>query len=196
MRGAVAIVACLILAACTSSSGTAVASSARTASGARTEPTITPAALEVTPTAANLPAFACADASGGTNVTAAVTDVRTAQGNGYDRFVLQFDGVTAVPTYTATRQLSATFNADPSGQPITLDGNDGVRLSLTPASEHDTYTGPIEIKHPDFPVLKEARLIGDFEGHVTWGLGLSRAACLRAFTLTDPARLVIDFTTA
>jgi hypothetical protein len=50
--------------------------------------------------------------------------------------------------------------------------------------------------HPEFLVLNEARLTGDFEGYLSWGLGLSRAACLRTFTLLDPPRLVVDFTTA
>ena len=185
--------------ACSSSStatGTPAASSARTtASGARTEPTITPGAIAVTPTAANLPVFSCADASGGLSTAVNVTAVRPGQDNGYDRFVLQFDSSAVIPTYTVKRQTTATFKADASGQPVTLDGNYGILVHVTPSTEHDTYTGPTDFKHPDFAVLKEARLVGDFEGSVSWGLGLSRAACMRAFTLQDPARLVIDFTT-
>ena len=179
-----------------SSTVTPAASSARTtASSARTEPTITPAAIAVTPTAANHPAFTCADASGGVRNAANVTAVRPGQDNGYDRFVLQFDSTAVIPTYTVKRQTTATFKADASGQSITLDGNYGILVHVTPSTEHDTYTGPTDFRHPEFAVLKEARLIGDFEGNVTWGLGLSRGACMRAFTLNDPARLVIDFTT-
>jgi hypothetical protein len=173
----------------------AASSTLTTASSGRTEPTITPAAFAVTPTAANLPAFACADTKGGSNTAANVTAVRPGQDNGYDRFVLQFDSTAVIPTYTVKRQNAPTFTADAGGQPITLDGNFGILVHVTPSTEHDTYTGPTDFKHPEFAVLKEARLIGDFEGNVSWGLGLSRAACMRAFTLNDPARLVIDFTT-
>ena len=188
-----------MLMACSSNgaaTGSPAASAAGAASGARTEPTITPGAPAVTPTAANLPAFACADASGGTTSAVNVTAVRAGEDNGFDRFVLQFDSTALVPTYTVKRQTTARFTADASGQPITLDGNFGVLVHVTPSTEHDTYTGATDFKHPEFSVLKEARLVGDFEGNVSWGLGLSRGACMRAFTLSNPARLVIDFTTA
>jgi len=41
-------------------------------------------------------------------------------------------------------------------------------------------------------VLKEARRLGDFEGTLSWGLGLARPSCIRAFALTAPGRLVVD----
>jgi hypothetical protein len=31
---------------------------------------------------------------------------------------------------------------------------------------------------------------------VAWGLGISKPTCMRVFTLTDPARLVVDLQTA
>ena len=33
---------------------------------------------------------------------------------------------------------------------------------------------------------------GDFEGYVSWGVGLQRAACYRVFELSNPPRLVVD----
>jgi len=44
-------------------------------------------------------------------------------------------------------------------------------------------------------VLVETKILEDFEGYLAWGVGLSNPACMRAFTLSDPARLVIDFKT-
>lgn len=142
----------------------------------------------------NLPAFACADASGGTTGVANVTDVRVGAQSTYDRFVLQFDS--SVPAYTVTRQNSPVFKVGSSGQSITLSGTAGAVVLVHTATGAGTYSGPIDFVHPEFLVLNEARLTGDFEGYLSWGLGLSRAACLRTFTLSNPARLVVDFTTA
>jgi hypothetical protein len=62
------------------------------------------------------------------------------------------------------------------------------------ADEHTSYSGPTDYK-TGYPVLEEARQVQDFEGTVKWGLGLSKAACYRAFFLTNPDRLVIDVQT-
>jgi len=124
-------------------------------------------------------------------VTANVTDVRVGQQTDYDRFVLQFDG--AVPAYTATRQASPTFKMSPSNQPITLSGTYGVLVTVQTAAEANTYSGPTDISHGEFRIIKEARLTQDFEGSVSWALGLDHAACMRTFTLTGPSRLIVDF---
>jgi hypothetical protein len=147
-----------------------------------------------TPPGTSLPAFACGDSGGGTAGIANETAVRVAEQAGYDRFVLQFDS--SVPAYTVTRQNSTVFKVGASGQSITLSGSVGASVSVHTATGANTYSGPIDFVHADFLVLKEARLTGDFEGYLSWGLGLSRAACLRTFTLSDPPRLVVDFTTA
>lgn len=153
-----------------------------------------PAVTPPTPPGTNLPAFACADAGGGAAGIANETDVRVGAQGSYERFVLQFDS--SVPAYTVTRQSSPVFKVGASGQSITLSGTAGALVQVHTATGANTYNGPIDFVHPDFLVLKEARLTGDFEGYLAWGLGLSRAACLRTFTLSDPPRLVVDFTTA
>ena len=160
------------------------------ASGPRiSQPPVTPP----TPPGTNLPAFACADASGGTTGVANTIAARVTEQSGYDRFVLQLDS--AVPTYTVKRQATAVFQNGATGLKLTLLGNSGVVVTLHSATGATTFTGPTDFQHPEYQVLLEARQTQDFEGYVTWGLGLSRAACLRAFTLQDPARLVVDFQT-
>lgn len=154
-----------------------------------TQPPVTPP----TPPGNNPPAFKCADASGGTAGNANVTGVRVAESVGYDRFVLQFD--TKVPTYTVKRQAKPVFKSGGSGQSITLSGAAGVLVQVHSATGASTYNGPTDFSHAEFLVLKEARLTEDFEGYVSWGLGLSRPACMRTFTVSDPPRLVVDFTT-
>jgi len=75
---------------------------------------------------------------------------------------------------------------------VTLSGTAGVLVSVHSATGATTFTGPTDLLHPEYQVLKEARQTEDFEGYVSWGLGLSKPACMRAFVLNDPARLVVD----
>lgn len=123
-----------------------------------------------------------------------VTDVRVGPQADYDRFVLQFDN--PVPPYTATRQASPTFKMSPSGQPITLSGTYGVLVTVHTAAEANTYGGSTDMSTGELRIIKEARLTQDFEGTVSWALGLDHAACMRTFTLTGPSRLIVDFSTA
>jgi hypothetical protein len=161
------------------------------ASGPRVEqPPVAPLAAPGT----NLPAFACTDASGGKTGVAGLVTARVATQPGFERFVLQFDS--AVPSYTVKRQASPVFPVGATGQPITLAGTAGVMVRAHSATGANTFSGSIDIVHPDYQVLKEARQTEDFEGYVGWALGLSKLACMRVFTLNDPARLVVDFSTA
>lgn len=178
----------------TSSPTAAVTSNAASAGRTSTGPVISPPPVTPpTPPGTNLPAFACSDATGGSTGIVGVTAVRVDQHAGYDRFVLQFD--TQVPKYTVKRQAKPVFTQGASGQTITLSGTAGVLVTVHSASQSGTYSGPTDFTQAGFPVLKEARLTEDFEGTVAWGLGLGTAACMRVFTLTAPARLVIDFVT-
>lgn len=191
-----AIAAVLIAGAvCTPATTPSAAVTQSNSSGVRTGPVISPPPVTPpTPPGDNLPAFACKDATGGTaSGSTGVTDVRVDEHGGYDRFVLQFDG--PVPAYTVKRTAKPVFTQGASGQTITLSGTSGVQVLLHNASQSATYSGPTDFPQADFTVLKEARLTQDFEGTVSWGLGLGSAACMRVFALTGPARLVIDFQT-
>ena len=97
-----------------------------------------------------------------------------------------------MPTYTVKRQAKPVFTQGGSGQSVTISGTSGVLVTVHSATGATTFTGPTDLMHPEFQVLKEARQVQDFEGYVSWGLGLSKPACMRVFTLTDPARLVVD----
>jgi hypothetical protein len=146
-----------------------------------------------TPPGNNLPAFACANEGGGKTGVANTVTARVAEDSGFDRFVLQFDS--AVPTYIVKRQARPVFPAGPSGQTITVSGTIGVLVQVHSATGATSFTGPTDFQHPEYQVLKEARQTEDFEGYVSWGLGLSQPACMRTFTLVDPPRLVVDFVT-
>ena len=200
LRSAAALLFCLILAGCTQpgpASANPAANTATTpaAGSVASAPRIAPPPVTPpTPPGTNLPAFACKDAGGGSTGVAKVTGARVAPQAGYDRFVLQFDG--KVPTYTVRRQAKPTFSMGASGQSITLSGTAGALVQVHSAIQAPTYSGPIDLTHPEYLVLKEARLTQDFEGVVAWGLGLAHPACMRTFTLSNPARLVVDFSTA
>ena len=181
-------------AACTTSTAPAASVSEGTATSARTGPVISPPPVTpATPPGSSLAPFACKDASGGSAGSTGVTAVRTDEQPGYDRFVLQFDS--NVPQYTIKRQTKPVFTLGPSGQTISLSGTAGVLIVLHSTSQSGTYSGPTDFPHSDFAVLKEARLTEDYEGTVTWGLGLGSAACMRVVAASAPARLVIDFQT-
>jgi hypothetical protein len=122
---------------------------------------------------------------------ASVATVRAGRHPGFDRFVVEFAGTGPVPRFDVRPQASPTFVQDPSGVPVTLLGRAGVLVVLHDSSLHDGFRGPSDLK-PRLPLLREARAIGDFEGVVRWGLGVSRPACARVFTLSAPTRLVID----
>jgi hypothetical protein len=181
-----------VLLGCTANTSPTASVSSDTASSGRTGPVISaPPVAPPTPPGTTLPAFVCADITGGAAGIVGVTAVRVDQQATYDRFVMQFDS--QVPAYTVKRQAKPVFVQGGSGQSITLSGTSGVLVSVHSASQSATYSGPTDFTQAAFPVIKEARLVEDFEGTVAWGLGLGSPACMRVFTLVGPARLVIDF---
>jgi hypothetical protein len=141
--------------------------------------------------AAALPAYRCGTLSGGsTTVHSQITDVRVGRHASFDRFVIVFS-THRVPHYRIVPKSNTTFALDPSGRSVTLLGTAGQRVVLHTATGVGTYHGSADFR-TGFPQLVEARRLGDFEGYVTWGLGLAHQSCKRVFTLTNPTRLVID----
>ena len=192
MRLAFALVLISILAGCgptlTPSANSSDPSAPRAASAPRiSPPPITPPIAPGT----NLPDFVCADATGGIARGAAnFTAARASELSGYDRLVLQFDAI--VPQYTVKQQGRPVFKSGASGQTVTLSGTFGLLVTVNSVTGNTTFTGSTDLVHPEFQILKEAREIQDFEGTVSWGLGLSKPTCMRVFVLSDPARLVVD----
>jgi hypothetical protein len=193
VRTGLALLLLTMLAACAadiapSAAVTPGGTGAANASGPRiSQPPVTPP----TPPGTNLPDFACADASGGKTGVANTITARVGEDPSYDRFVLQFDPI--VPTYTVKRQPTPVFTQGGSGQSITLSGTAGVLVTVHSAQGATTFTGSPDLIHPEYQIIKEARQTQDFEGYVSWGIGLAKPACMRVFVLDDPARLVVDF---
>jgi hypothetical protein len=81
------------------------------------------------------------------------------------------------PPYQLIPQSGAAFSEDPSGKPVTLAGTDGVSIVLTGfRGDQSNYKGEKKIKSSG-PRLLEVAELGDFEGNVTWGVGLSGPSC-------------------
>jgi hypothetical protein len=139
------------------------------------------------------PGFVCAAQSGGAArpvpPLAQIRGVRAAHDDGFDRFVLEFDGTGPVPQFEVTPLPSARFTLDPSGREVTLEGSAGVAVVVRQTAP--APNGATELR-PELPVVKEARQTGAFEGVVSWGLGVASPACVRILTLEHPTRLVVD----
>jgi len=176
--------------------GPAAAATASPSAQPAASPTATPAPSPSPTVVATVPPSTCASFSGGTSSMSNVTDVRVGTSAGYDRIVIQFDG--PIPAYSVTSVDSSTFMADASGQTLQLQGTSGILIvvhgaSGTALNGRQTFTGSQDLT-PGYPVLKEARQVGDFERVFKWGLGVSQPDCghVNVTTLTGPDRLVVD----
>jgi hypothetical protein len=192
--------------AATAAPTTAAPTATRTAS-----PTVAPTAAPTTaapsPTApaspGSTPATACPERTGGaTTNQAQLTAIRIAHNPGFDRVVFEFGpstapGVYGMPPY---RVAVATSLSGPSGQPVPIEGSALFGVRFQNASTVDpngtrTYTGATSVKPTTTPLVKEVRLVEDFERVLVWGIGLARLQCPTLLTLSGPVRLVLDFPT-
>jgi hypothetical protein len=87
---------------------------------------------------------------------------------------------------------------DAKGTPVPLPGRYFLRVVFHPASEATKrpfgppgYPPPGTIS-PYFPTLLQVSAAGNFEGYLSFGLGLSARGGYRVYTLTNPGRVVID----
>jgi hypothetical protein len=155
--------------------------------------TPSPTALPVAFVAASPATFRCSSSSIESKPapsTSLVDALRTGAHAGYDRIVVQF-GNGLPGSITIRPQVGTTFNQSPSGQAITLAGRHGLLVIIRGADAHTAFSGARDLK-TRYASLVETRVIEDFEGQVSLGLGLIQASCYRAVVLANPVRLVID----
>src|SRR2546428_4427984 len=160
-------------------------------------------APSVAPTPGSTPAAACPRVSaGGAANQAQLTAVRVAHQPGFDRLVFEFGPSTApgsfgMPAYTieATNSLSG-----PSGQPVPIDGKALFGARFMNASTRNvngsaSYAGSMDLR-PATPLIRQARLVEDFERVLVWGVGLDHLVCPKVSELANPYRVVLDFASA
>jgi hypothetical protein len=184
---------------------TAAPTATRTATAAPTTP---PPTFTSSPSAAaspgSTPATACPDQTGGSNANQAqLVAIRIAHNPGFDRLVFELGPSTAPGVYGMPpfRIAVATSLSGPSGQPVPIDGSAliGVRFqnasTVNPSDGSRSYTGATSLKPTTTPLIKEVRLVEDFERVMLWGVGLQRLVCPTLLALSSPVRLVLDFPT-
>jgi hypothetical protein len=90
---------------------------------------------------------------------------------------LVFKFFAGTPQYQITPQANAHFTQDASGQPVNLAGTAGVKILFTGFKGfRPNYTGPKTLTSTG-PLLLQVAAIGDFEGYVSFGVGLSEPGC-------------------
>lgn len=120
-----------------------------------------------------------------------LTGIRSGQHDGFDRVVLDVDG--ALPGYTL-RYVPKLEQAG-SGADVDVLGKATLELVLTPADAHDESGSPTVPRRrvtSNFPAVREARLVSDFEGRVVVGIGVLEETPFRVVELHNPNRLVVD----
>src|SRR5262245_24695917 len=139
-----------------------------------------------------LPPFSTAPKSAppGPGRQALLYNVSTGCGATFDRFVLRFRFAT--PGYSV--RLVRRVTHDPSGRPVRLLGNARLLVVIRNARAH-TLGGTSLVPRAITPLcrnLRQVKAAGDFEGVVSFGLGLRHRAGFRVFRLTSPTRVVVD----
>jgi hypothetical protein len=111
----------------------------------------------------------------------------------YDRVVFQFSG--PVPHVDAPHYVKQ-LTADPSDHPVKISGHAILAITMRDiAQAHNDQgriTAPTRIKY-GLRNVREVVNAGDFEGVLTYGIGLRHTSKIRVFTLTHPSRVVVDF---
>ena len=185
-------------------SSTPTATRTATAAPTTAAPTTAPPSATAAASPGSTPASACPERTGGTATSQAqLTAIRIAHNPGFDRLVFEFGPSTAPGVYGMPpfRVAVATSLSGPSGQPVPVDGSAlfGVRFqnasTVSPSDGSRSYTGATSLKPTTTPLIKEVRLVEDFERVMVWGVGLQRLQCPTLLALSSPVRLVLDFPT-
>jgi len=120
-----------------------------------------------------------------------LVDVRAAEHETYDRIVFEFAG--APPTYRVEYVENPT--ACGSGEDVAVEGAALIAVSFTPAGAHTDAGEPalgFQSLALGLPAIVAAASACDFEGEVTWIVGLTEEADFRVTALDDPLRLLVD----
>jgi hypothetical protein len=150
-----------------------------------------------------LAAMLCAVALSGTATpalaapqqTTTLVAIRAAHHPDYDRVVFEFAG--PLPARRDVGYVPVLIG-DPSGMPVPVVGDAILQVRIAFASGHDdngniTY-GPTRRTYP-LPNVIQVVNSGDFEGVLSFGIGLARQTTVNTFTLTNPSRVVVDIST-
>lgn len=129
----------------------------------------------------------------GTPDAAQLTDADGAGHDETDRVVLEFAGEEVEWDVAWTDEALQ----QPSGQPVDVEGDSYLEVTVNASADwmDGGYGGPDRVAI-DGDVANEAVLTEDWEGYITWTVGLDREAPFAVEVLDDPQRLLVDFADA
>lgn len=121
--------------------------------------------------------------------------VRSARHAGFDRVVFEFLG-DQLPTYKI-EYIDKPVRACGSGNVVPFAGDAWLSVRFTGAHAHSpegdaTIPAKDRTQSPNLPIVKDLKLICDFEAEVEWVLGNSSPNKYRVLELEGPTRLVVD----
>jgi hypothetical protein len=124
---------------------------------------------------------------------AVLRDVRAARHEHFDRVVFEFEG-DARPGYHVA-YIDKPVRQCGSGDIVEIAGHGWLSVQIRPAAAHDEAGKakiPFRERKLSLGVVQEIERTCDFEGEVSWVLGVSSPNRYRVLELEKPARLVID----
>jgi hypothetical protein len=119
--------------------------------------------------------------------------VSTTTCEGFDRVVFEFN-TPATPGYHVS-YIDKPIRLCGSGNTVAVAGDAWLEVRMSPAQAH-TDAGQPTIAQTNrtvnLPNLRQLVQTCDFEGHVTWVLGVGNPKRYRVVELTNPSRIVVD----
>ena len=119
-----------------------------------------------------------------------LVSVSTAERDGYDRVVFTFEG--SLPGHRVRYVPRVT---DAGGRRLPLRGAAFLEVAFEPARARGPDGRPTfspGTLTPGSPALRQVRFAGDFEGQVSFGLGVAARGGFRVSELRNPTRVAVD----
>jgi hypothetical protein len=120
-----------------------------------------------------------------------LTSVRASAHEGWDRIVFEF--AQQVPSFRV-EYIQRPFLQCGSGEEVQIKGAHLLQVSFSVAQGHDENGHPTvkPVSIESLLMIEEMRLVCDFEGEVTFLLGVRQKKPYRILLLESPSRLALD----
>lgn len=134
--------------------------------------------------------------------TRLLTDVRVGAHDCYERVTFEFKpqrGEADGPVAWHAAYEAPPITEDGSGRTVPVKGAaflvirfSAAGADLSQEAAPATYTGPAVLETAGTSRIQQVRRIGDFEGVLTWVIGLDRKRPFHVTTQAGPARVIVD----